>query len=136
MKHKPSEALSDVMYAVSKVIQHRPEVLTKKQSIAVLESINILWSEVCSTQIMDGQESYFASNLGGLAIEGNVSERLVLILEEIRKRDEPPYIGQFWGRNLEVLASSFEGFKYSSPAGQLISSFLPDLLDISECYDK
>jgi hypothetical protein len=136
MEYKASQALSDAMHAVSKVVNHKPEVVTKDQAIAILESIKILWDEVFPNQIADGQESYFASNLGGLAIEGTVHERLTFIIEEVRGLSEPPYVGQFWGRNLEVLASSFENFKYSSPAGQLLNQYLPALLEVSKRYDE
>lgn len=131
-----SQALYDLMFAVSKVAQYKPELITKKQSISVLESIGVLWDEVYEGQIAEGQESYFASNLGGFAIDGNVKEKLSFILKEIRSKDEPPYIGRFWARNLEVLTGTFEGFKYSKPTGQLINQYLPDLIEVSKHYEK
>jgi hypothetical protein len=133
MQYQTSKALAELLYGVSKTIQHKSMLITKKQSLAVLEATRVLWNDVYQEQILSGQEAYFSSNLNGINIDSeNVADKLSQMIVEISNKDDAPYIGQFWGRNLEVLSSTFEGFKYSSTAGKLIEPYLDDLVEITK----
>lgn len=133
MQYQSSEALANLLYNVSKKIQYKANIITKKQSLAVLKATKILWNDVYDEQIASGQESYFSSNLNGLNIEAkSVDDKLSQMIVEVSNKVDSPYIGQFWGRNLEVLSSTFEGFKYSTTAGKLIEPYLDELVQISK----
>lgn len=133
MQFKSSKALGELLYTVSKVIEYKSDLVSKKQSIAVLEATKILWSDVCYKQISKGQESYFSSNLNGLGIESeDVIEKLSQTIISVSLKSDYPFIGKFWGRNLEVLSSHFESYNFSLPAGKLIEAHLDDLVAISK----
>jgi hypothetical protein len=133
MAHTTSKALSDLLHSVSKNIEYKASLVSKKQSLALLEATRALWNDVYEEQIESGQENYFSSNLNGLAIDSkNVDEKLTLMIKEVSEKNEAPFVGQFWGRNLEVLSSTFENFKYSDTAGKLIEPYLSDLVEVSK----
>lgn len=133
MAHTTSKALSDLLHSVSKNIEYKASLVSKKQSLALLEATRALWNDVCEEQIESGQENYFSSNLNGLAIDSkNVDEKLTLMIKEVSEKNEAPFVGRFWGRNLEVLSSTFENFKYSDTAGKLIEPYLSDLVEVSK----
>ena len=54
------------------------------------------------------------------------------MIKEVSEKNEAPFVGRFWGRNLEVLSSTFENFKYSDTAGKLIEPYLSDLVEVSK----
>lgn len=133
MAHTTSKALSDLLHSVSKNIEYKASLVSKKQSLALLEATRALWSDVYEEQIESGQENYFSSNLNGLPIDSkNVDEKLTLMITEVSEKNEAPFVGRFWGRNLEVLSSTFENFKYSDTAGKLIEPYLNDLVEVSK----
>lgn len=133
MPFKSSKSLSELLCTVSKVIEYKASLVSKEQSIAVLEATKVLWSDVCDKQIIKGQESYFSNNLNGFHIETNdVKEKLSQMVTEVSLKTEPPFIGRFWGRNLEVLSSNFESYSFSLPAGKLIEAYLGDLVAVSK----
>ena len=56
----------------------------------------------------------------------DVIEKLSQTITSVSLKSDYPFIGKFWGRNLEVLSSHFESYNFSLPAGKLIEAHLDD----------